>query len=68
MIELEANTAHILKAPNQMPSNKSKELKVQLQELLNQDFILSSVTPWSVLVLFVKKRMAVCTIVSIISN
>ncbi|KAL0544953.1 hypothetical protein IC582_020083 [Cucumis melo] len=33
-----------------------KELKVQLQELLDKGFIRSSVSPWGVPVLFVKKK------------
>ncbi|KAA0040453.1 pol protein [Cucumis melo var. makuwa] len=33
-----------------------KELKVQLQELLDKGFIRSSVSPWGALVLFVKKK------------
>ena len=33
-----------------------KELKLQLQELLEKGFICSSVSPWGVPVLFVKKK------------
>ncbi len=33
-----------------------KELKVQLQELLDKGFICPSVSPWGALVLFVKKK------------
>ena len=33
-----------------------KELKVQLQELLDKGFIKSNVSPWGSLVLFVKKK------------
>ena len=33
-----------------------KELKVQLQELLDKGFIRPSVSPWGALVLFVKKK------------
>ena len=33
-----------------------KELKLQLQELLEKEFIQPSVSPWGALVLFVKKK------------
>ena len=33
-----------------------KELKLQLQELLEQGFIRPSVSPWGALILFVKKK------------
>ena len=35
---------------------KLKELKIQLQELVDKEFIRSSVSPWGVSVLFVKKN------------
>lgn len=35
---------------------KFKELKKQLQELLDKGFIRPSTSPWSALVLFVKKK------------
>ena len=40
----------------QMASLELKELKLQLQELLEKGFIRSSVSPWGALVLFVKKK------------
>ena len=39
-----------------MASLELKELKLQLQELLEKGFIRSSVSPWGALVLFVKKK------------
>lgn len=33
-----------------------KELKVQLQDLLDRGFIRPSISPWGALVLFVKKK------------
>lgn len=39
-----------------MALTKPKELKVQLQELLDKGFIWPSTSPWGALVLFVKKK------------
>ena len=39
-----------------MASMELKELKVQLQELLEKGFIRPSVSPWGAPVLFVKKK------------
>ena len=39
-----------------MAPTKLKELKTQLQELLDKGFIRPSVSPWGALVLFVKKK------------
>ena len=39
-----------------MTPAKLKELKLQLQQLLNLRFIRPSVSPWEALVLFVKKQ------------
>ena len=35
---------------------KLKKLKTQLQDLVDKDFIRSSVSPWGALILFVKKK------------
>ncbi len=43
-------------APYRMAPAELKELKVQLQELLEKGFIRLSVSPWGVPVLFVKKK------------
>ena len=42
--------------PYRMAPVKLKELKLQLQELLEKGFICSSVSPWGALVLCVKKK------------
>ncbi len=42
--------------PFRMAPVELKELKVQLEELLNKGFVLPSVSPWGVPVLFVKKK------------
>ena len=39
-----------------MAPTKLKELKTQLQELLDKGFIRPSVSPWGAPVLFVKKK------------
>ncbi|KAA0043132.1 ty3-gypsy retrotransposon protein [Cucumis melo var. makuwa] len=55
-IELEPSTVPISKAPYRMAPAVLKELKVQLQELLDKGFIRPSVSPWGAPVLFVKKK------------
>ncbi|KAL0550149.1 hypothetical protein IC582_014651 [Cucumis melo] len=55
-IELEPDTVPISKAPYRMAPAELKELKVQLQELLDKGFIRPSVSPWGAPVLFVKKK------------
>lgn len=55
-IELVPGTTPISKAPYRMAPIELKELKVQLQELLDKGFIRPSVSPWGAPVLFVKKK------------
>ena len=55
-IEVVQGTTPILRAPYRMAPTKLKELKTQLQELLDKGFIRPSVSPWGELVLFVKKK------------
>ncbi|KAL0559074.1 hypothetical protein IC582_003663 [Cucumis melo] len=55
-IELEPGTVPISRAPYRMAPAELKELKVQLQELLDNGFIRPSVSPWGAPVLFVKKK------------
>ncbi|PKI72523.1 hypothetical protein CRG98_007045 [Punica granatum] len=55
-IELEPGTAPISRAPYHMAPSELKELKIQLQELLEKGFIRPSVSPWGAHVLFVKKK------------
>ncbi|KAL0543839.1 hypothetical protein IC582_018944 [Cucumis melo] len=62
-IELELGTTPISRAPYRMAPAELKELKVQLQELLDKGFIRPSVSPWGASVLFVKKKdgsMSLC--------
>nr|GFB47990.1 putative reverse transcriptase domain-containing protein [Tanacetum cinerariifolium] len=55
-IELIPGAQPISKAPYRMALVELKELKDQLQELLEQGFIRSSVSSWGTPVLFVKKK------------
>nr|GFA88493.1 putative reverse transcriptase domain-containing protein [Tanacetum cinerariifolium] len=55
-IELIPGAEPISKAPYRMAPVELKELKDQLQELLERGFIRPSVSPWGALVLFVKKK------------
>ncbi|TYK18660.1 ty3-gypsy retrotransposon protein [Cucumis melo var. makuwa] len=55
-IELEPGTVPISRAPYRMAPAELKELKVQLQELLDKGFIRPSVSPFGAVVLFVKKK------------
>ena len=56
MIDVILGTTPISKAPYQMAPIELKELKVQLQELLDKGFIRPSYSPWGAPVLFVKKK------------
>jgi len=55
-IELLPGTAPISKAPYRMAPAELKELRVQLQEMLDKGFIRPSFSPWGAPVLFVKKK------------
>ncbi|RVW45589.1 Retrovirus-related Pol polyprotein from transposon 17.6 [Vitis vinifera] len=55
-IDLVPGTGPMSKAPYRMAPVELKELKVQLQELLDKGFIRPSVSPWGAPVLFVKKK------------
>ncbi|VVA39016.1 PREDICTED: retrotransposon, partial [Prunus dulcis] len=55
-IELVPRTSPISQAPYRMAPAELKELKVQLQELVDKGFIRPSFSPWGAPVLFVKKR------------
>ena len=56
MIELAPETTPVSKAPYRMAPAELKELKEQLQELLDKGFIRPSHSPWGAPVLFVKKK------------
>ncbi|KAJ4719088.1 RNA-directed DNA polymerase (Reverse transcriptase) [Melia azedarach] len=55
-IEFVPRITPISKAPYHMAPLELKELKKQLEELLEKGFIRSSVSPWGAHVLFVKKK------------
>jgi hypothetical protein len=55
-IDLLLGSAPISKAPYQMSLPELTELKIQLQELLDKEYIRLSVSPWGAPVLFVKNK------------
>ena len=55
-IEIVPGTIPMSRAPYRMAPTELKELKSQLQELLDKGFIRPSVSPWGAPVLFVKKK------------
>ncbi|XP_028052740.1 uncharacterized protein LOC114257168 [Camellia sinensis] len=56
IIEVAPGTQPISMTPYRMAPVEMKELKVQLQDLLDKGFIRPSVSPWGAPVLFVKKK------------
>ncbi|XP_073035204.1 uncharacterized protein [Primulina eburnea] len=55
-IELMPGTAPISRAPYRLAPSEMRELKQQLQDLLDKGYIRPSVSPWGAPVLFVKKK------------
>ena len=55
-IELQPGTAPISKAPYRMAPAELKELKTQIEDLLDKGFIRPSVSSWGAPVIFVKKK------------
>ena len=55
-IETVPGAAPVSRAPYRMASVELKELKKQLEELLDKGFIRPSISPWGAPVLFVKKK------------
>jgi hypothetical protein len=55
-IELQPDTAHIAKAPYKMSPMEMKELKIELQGLLDKGYIRPSTSPWGCLALFMEKK------------
>ncbi|MCI26958.1 RNA-directed DNA polymerase (Reverse transcriptase), partial [Trifolium medium] len=56
IIDLVPGTSPISMAPYRMSASELKELKKQLEELLEKKFIQPSVSPWGAPVLLVKKK------------
>ncbi|KAJ4959955.1 hypothetical protein NE237_019865 [Protea cynaroides] len=54
--DLIPGAAPVSKAPYRMAPTELKELKVQLQELLDKGYIRPSISPWGAPVLFVNKK------------
>ena len=67
-IELLLGSALVFIPSYKMAPTEFKELKVQLQDLVDKGFIRPSVSPWDAPVLFVKKKDGTCSCVSIIAN
>jgi hypothetical protein len=55
-IQLQPGTAPIAKAPYKMSPVEMKELKIQLQGLLDKGYICPSTSPWGCSSLFVEKK------------
>ena len=55
-IKIVQETTPMSRAPYRMAPTELKELKSQLQELLDKGFIRPSVSPWGAPVLFMKKK------------
>jgi hypothetical protein len=55
-IELQPGTTPIAKAPYKMSLVEMKELKIQLQGLLDKGYICPSTSPWGCSMLFVEKK------------
>ena len=55
-IEIVPGTVPMSKAPYRIAPEELKELKVQLQEILDKGFVQLSVSPWGAPVLFLKKK------------
>ena len=55
-IELHSDTSPISMTPYRIAPVELKELRVQLQELLDKGFIRPSTSPWGAMVLFSKKK------------
>jgi hypothetical protein len=55
-IELQHSTVPIAKAPYKISPVKFKELKIQLQGMLDKGYIRPSISPWGCSTLFVEKK------------
>jgi hypothetical protein len=55
-IDLVPGSAPVSKAPYRMSTPELTELKMQLQELMDKQYIRPSVSPWGAPILFVKKK------------
>ncbi|GJX22661.1 putative reverse transcriptase domain-containing protein [Tanacetum coccineum] len=55
-IDLVPGAAPVARAPYRLAPSEMRELSVQLQELLEKEFIRPSLSPWGAPVLFVKKK------------
>ena len=67
-IELLSSSAPISIPPYRMAPTELKELKTQLQDLVDNGFIWPSISYWGASILFVKRRMEPCIHALIIYN
>ncbi|XP_052882767.1 uncharacterized protein LOC128291610 [Gossypium arboreum] len=67
-IEVHPGTTPISIPPYRMSPTELKELKVQLQDLLDRGFIRPSISPWGAPVLFVKKKDDEANMISILNS
>ena len=67
-IELVPGAVPNLKSPYRMNILDMNKLKLQLQELIDKNYVRPSVSPWGALILFVKKKMVLYTYVQTIVN
>ena len=56
VVKVVQGTTPISRAPYRMAPTELKELKTQLQELLDKGFVRPSVSPWGASILFVKNK------------
>ena len=59
-IDILQGSSLISKEPYRMSLPELVELKIQLQELLDKEYIKPSVSPWGSQVIFVKKKYGTC--------
>jgi hypothetical protein len=55
-IELQPNTAPVVKSPYKMTQEELAELKIQLKDLLDKGYIRPCSSPWGCPAMFVKKK------------
>ena len=67
-IDVPLETQSISIPPYRMTPLELRELKVQLQDLLDKGFICPSTSPWGAPILFVKKKMDLYDCVLTIDN
>ena len=67
-INVMLGTQPVSKMPYRMATTKLKELKIQLHDMVNKNFIRPISSPWGATVLFVKKKTEQCGYASTTEN